>query len=172
MPHFLRAWCWYLWNIQGFEDYWLLCCGLVYSPVSMCWCLYFLYQYVYVCVRLGVYTERSNALPSQISHPITHFNRAGEERGQAIFLLDPIILWNWAVLSPFCLFNHLPIYSCMTVLTLQLQDIAFLGSQQGSGSEFNPKFHSKTRSSSPQVVSGWVGGALINPAFSKLGREC
>ena len=71
----------------GFEDYWLLCCGLVYSFVSMCLCLYFLYQYEYVCVyvRLGVYTERSNALPSQISHPITHFNGAGEEKGRAIF---------------------------------------------------------------------------------------
>ena len=145
MPHFLRAWCWYLWmlyHIQGFEAFWLLCCGLVYLLVSMCWCLYFLYQYVYVrlgvysriwgllvavlrfcvyvfmfvffvsacvCVyvRLGVYTERSNALPSQISHPITHFNGAGEEKGRAIFLLDPIILWIWAVLSPFWCFNHL-----------------------------------------------------------------
>ena len=63
--------------------------------------------------------------------------------------------------------------TCMTVLTLQLQDIgSSAGGQQGSGSELNPKFRSKTRTSSPQVVSGWVGGALINPAFSKLGREC
>ena len=54
--------------------------------------VFFLYQYVCVYIRLGVYTERSNALPSQISHPITHFNGAGEEKGRAIFLLDPIIL--------------------------------------------------------------------------------
>ena len=79
---------------------------------------------------------------------------------------------NLGRVKSFLVFQPSSNITCMTVLTLQLQDIAFSGSQQGSGSELNPKFRSKTRISSLQVVSGWVGGALINPAFSKLGREC
>ena len=80
---------------------------------------------------------------------------------------------NLGRVKSFLVFQPSSDITCMTVLTLQLQDIASSGSQLGRGvTLLNPKIRSKTRSSSPQVVSGWVGGALINPAFSKLGREC